>query len=129
MRVPERIVTYPRYPKQDTATLVLNVFACTIMAIQMPMHLRRSQRGAQTRKQEKIMTSQESTTHAARLLRLQHLSRVAPLLFLGLQLTGPVHGAEDAADPYDALYDVIMNRYMPDGKSYAGDESAPTIYS
>ena len=76
------------------------------------------------------MTSQETTTYLARSLRLQHLVRVALLaLFLGQLLTGRVCGAEDAADPYDTLYDVIMTRYGPDGKSYAENETSPIIFA
>jgi hypothetical protein len=37
-------------------------------------------------------------------------------------------GAKDAADPYDTLYDVIMTRYGPDGKSYGENESSPAIW-
>ncbi len=70
------------------------------------------------------------TTCLARSLRLQRLVRVALLvLFLGQLLTGGVRGAEDAADPYNVLYDVIMTRYGKDGKSYAENESAPVIFS
>ena len=44
-------------------------------------------------------------------------------------LTGQVRGAEDAADPYDTLYDVIMTRYAKekDGKSYGENETGPVI--
>ena len=63
------------------------------------------------------MTSQETTTYLARSLRLQSLVCVALLaLFLGQLLTGRVCGAEDEADPYDVLYDVLMTRYGTDGK-------------
>ena len=76
------------------------------------------------------MTSQETTTYLARSLRLQHLVRVALLvLFLGQLLTGRAQGAEDAPDPYDVLYDVIMTRYGTDGKSDAENESSPVIFS
>ena len=37
-------------------------------------------------------------------------------------------GAEEAADPYDILYDVLMTRYGPDGEPYARDESSPAIH-
>ena len=63
-----------------------------------------------------------------RRLRIPHLLRVALLvLTLGQLLTGRVRGAEDAADPYDVLYDVIMTRYGPDGKSYVENEASPAI--
>ncbi len=56
------------------------------------------------------MTSQETTTYLARSLRLQRLARAALLvLFLGQLLTGRVRGAEDAADPYDTLYEGAKN--------------------
>lgn len=73
--------------------------------------------------------SQETTTHLTRRLRLSHLVHVALLgLFLCQLLTSDVCGAEEAADPYDVLYDVIMTRYGKDGKSYAQNESSPLIY-
>jgi len=76
------------------------------------------------------MTSRETKTHSARSLRLQRLVCVALLVLIpGQMLTGRVCGAEDAADPYDVLYDVIMTRYGKDGKSYAENESSPTIFS
>ncbi len=66
----------------------------------------------------------------ARSLRLQRLVRVALLaLFLGQLLTGGVRGAEDASDPYDTLYDVIMTRHGPDGKSYAQNDTTPAIFA
>ena len=75
------------------------------------------------------MTSQETTTYLARSLRLPHPVRVALLaLFLGQLLTDGVRGAEDAADPYNVLHDVIMTRYGKDGKSYAENETAPVIF-
>ncbi len=76
------------------------------------------------------MTSQETTTYLARSLRLQRLVCVALLVLIpGQLLTGRVCGAEDAADPYNVLYDVIMTRYGKDGKSYAENESSPAIFS
>lgn len=36
-------------------------------------------------------------------------------------------GVENANDPYHVLYDVLMTRYGPDGKSYAQNESSPVI--
>jgi hypothetical protein len=75
-----------------------------------------------------LITSQETTTCLARGLRLQHLGRVALfVLILSQLLTGPARGAEDAADPYDALHDVLMTRYGPDGKSYGENETGPVI--
>ena len=50
------------------------------------------------------------------------------VLFLGQLLTVGVRAAEDAADPYDVLYDVIMTRYGPDGQSYGENESSPSIF-
>ena len=76
------------------------------------------------------MRAQETTTYLARSLRLQHLVRVVLLvLFLCQLLTDRVCGAEDAADPYDTLYDVIMTRHGPDGKSYAENETSPAIFA
>ncbi len=37
-------------------------------------------------------------------------------------------GAAEAADPYDVLYDVIMTRYGPDGKTYGKNEVTPLIF-
>jgi hypothetical protein len=75
------------------------------------------------------MTSQETTTYLARSLRLQSLVCVALLALIpGQLLTSRVCGAEDAADPYDAFYDVLMTRYGPDGKSYAQNETSPAIF-
>lgn len=75
------------------------------------------------------MTSHQTTTNSARSLRLQPRVSVALLvLFLCQLLTVRAHGAEDAADPYDTLYDVIMTRYGKDGKAYAENESSPAIY-
>lgn len=34
----------------------------------------------------------------------------------------------EAADPYDVLYDVLMTRYGPDGKSYAENETSPALF-
>ena len=50
------------------------------------------------------------------------------LLVLSQLLTARDCAAEKAADPYDALYDLIMTRYGPDGKSYAENESSPAIF-
>jgi len=75
------------------------------------------------------MTSQETTTYLARGLRLQSLVCVALLALIpGQLLTSRVCGAEDAADPYDVLYDVIMTRYGKDGKSYGENETGPAIF-
>ncbi|MFT5470488.1 MAG: hypothetical protein ACI8UO_005617 [Verrucomicrobiales bacterium] len=77
-----------------------------------------------------MITSKESTTRGARSLQLQRLVSTSLLvLFLGHLLTSRIHGAEDQADPYDALYDVIMTRFGPDGKSYAENESTPAIFA
>ena len=38
-------------------------------------------------------------------------------------------GAAEAADPYDVLYDVIMTRYGPDGKTYGKNEVTPLIFA
>jgi hypothetical protein len=85
--------------------------------------------GPTQRTQENFMASQETKTHSGRSLRLQRLVCVALLvLFLCQLLTGRVRGAEDAADPYDVLYDVIMTRYEKDGKSYGENESSPAIF-
>ena len=76
------------------------------------------------------MTSRQTTTYLARSLRLQHLACAVMLgLFLCQLLTGRVRGAEDAAEPYDTLYDVIMTRYGPDGKAYGANESSPSIFN
>ncbi|MEM7012424.1 MAG: hypothetical protein AAF585_13185 [Verrucomicrobiota bacterium] len=37
--------------------------------------------------------------------------------------------ADEPADPYNTLYDVMMARHASDGKAYAADETSPTIYS
>lgn len=75
------------------------------------------------------MALQETTTYLAGSLRLQHLVRVALLaLFLGQLLTSRVCGAEDPADPYDVLYDVLMTRYAKDGQAYGANESSPAIW-
>ena len=59
----------------------------------------------------------------------QHLVCVALLVpILGQLLIGPVHAAEDTADPYDVLYDVLMTRWK-DGKSYAQNETSPAIFA
>ena len=59
-------------------------------------------------------------------LQLRHLVRAALLgLLLCQLLTARVRAAEEAADPYDVLYDVIMTR---DGRSYAEDETSPLIF-
>ena len=50
------------------------------------------------------------------------------ILFLCPLVPRNVHAAEDAADPYDVLYDVIMTRWS-DGKLYAKDESSPAIFT
>lgn len=53
---------------------------------------------------------------------------VGMLVFLFGQLTSRVHGGEDAAAPYDRLYDVIMTRFGPDSKAYGANESSPSIF-
>ena len=76
-----------------------------------------------------MLTSQETTTCLPRSLQIQRLVGVALLvLILGQLLIGSVHAAEKAADPYDTLYDVIMTRYGPEGKSYAKNENSPAIF-
>lgn len=61
-------------------------------------------------------------------IRLKFRARVALLvLFLGSLLPLNVRAADEPADPYDVLYDVIMTRYGPDGKSYAENEASPAI--
>lgn len=60
------------------------------------------------------------------------LARLACVALFGLApcqpLTCRANGAEDTADPYDVLYDVIMTRQGPDGKTYAKNESSPTVF-
>ena len=57
------------------------------------------------------MTSLDATTDLPRGFRIHPLVRVALVaVVLSQLLTGRVRGAEDAADPYDVLYDVIMVR-------------------
>jgi hypothetical protein len=76
------------------------------------------------------MTSLDTTTDLPRSFQIQPLVRVALFVLLFSQLpTGGVRGAEDAADPYNVLYDVMMTRYGKDGKSYAENESSPAIFS
>ena len=44
------------------------------------------------------------------------------------QITSPENSSlEDPNDPYNVLYDVLMTRYGPDGKSYAANETSPII--
>jgi hypothetical protein len=88
------------------------------------------------------MTTQKTTSSLARSPRFQQLVRVALLVLVSavlvpsLLLTGRVEGAEEVADkvaeeavdPCDALYDVIMTRYGQDGKSYAENENSPSIF-
>lgn len=72
----------------------------------------------------------QATHFLAYRLRLQHPLCVVLVAFcLGQLLTYRVRGAEDTADPYDTLYDVIMTRYGKDGKLFAENESSPMIYS
>jgi hypothetical protein len=79
--------------------------------------------------QENLMTLLK-TTYLAPSLMPRHLVRVALLsLILGQLLIGRVCGAEKTADPYDVLYDVIMTRYGPDGKSYAENDTTPAIFA
>ena len=76
------------------------------------------------------MTSRGAITYMIRGLRLQH--RVPALLFLpvfALLLLSRAQGAEDAADPYDTLYDVIMTRFGPEGNAYAENETTPAIFN
>ena len=61
-------------------------------------------------------------------LRIHSFLRVVVLIFACQLSSSIVHGAEDAADPYDALYDIIMTRQGPDGKAYGADESSPSIF-
>jgi hypothetical protein len=75
-----------------------------------------------------FMTSAETPTRQTHSLRFQRFVCGALVLFLGQLLTGRVCGAEDAADPYDVLYDMIMTRYGKDGKSYAENETPPVIF-
>ena len=76
------------------------------------------------------MSPQETSTRLVRSPRFQHLSCTVLIigLFAGPLSTGDVSGAEEPADPYDVLYDVLMTRRGADGKSYARDETAPSIY-
>ena len=44
------------------------------------------------------------------------------------QITSPENSSlEDPNDPYNVLYNVLMTRYGPDGKSYAVNETSPVI--
>lgn len=67
----------------------------------------------------------------AYLAGLLGLNRLVPAALLGLflcqLLTARVRGADEAADPYDRLYNVIMTRFGPDGKAYAANEASPAI--
>ncbi len=72
----------------------------------------------------------QETTGQARSPRLHHLACVALLVLVsGQLLSGRVYGAEDTADPYDTLYDVLMMRYGPDGKLYAQNDTTPAIFA
>lgn len=74
------------------------------------------------------MTTQDSTW-VGRGLRIQHLVRIVLLGVILSQLPiDLVRGEENASARYDALYDVIMTRYGPDGKAYGKDESSPSIF-
>lgn len=60
---------------------------------------------------------------------LQRLGRISMFILIFCQLpAGSVCWAQNTADPYDALYDVIMVRKDSDGKSYATNEVGPLIY-
>lgn len=72
------------------------------------------------------MTSHQSTQKSASWLL--HSACVVMLVFLSGQLSGRAQGADDTADPYDTLYDVIMTRYGPDGKAYGANEGSPSIF-
>jgi len=75
------------------------------------------------------MTSLDTTTDWPRSFRIQPHVRLALLAVVLSQLpTGHVCGAEDAADPYDVLYDVLMTRYGKDGKSYGENETSPALF-
>tara|TARA_R110002072_G_scaffold179059_1_gene335071 strand:+ start:135331 stop:136635 length:1305 start_codon:yes stop_codon:yes gene_type:complete len=76
------------------------------------------------------MKAQVTTMKPALSGWFQSLSGVTLLVvFLSHLTTGLACGAEDAVDPYDALYDVIMTRYGKDGKTYAENESSPALFS
>jgi hypothetical protein len=75
------------------------------------------------------MTSHQTTTNLARSRQFQRNVCVALLVFvLCPMLTGRVCRADDAADPYDTLYNVIMTRWK-DGKAYGQDETSPAVFS
>ncbi len=50
------------------------------------------------------------------------------LLFCQMVLT-QLCRAEEAVDPYDVLYDVIMTRHGPDGKTYGKNSAVPLIWN
>ena len=61
--------------------------------------------------------------------RLQRLVCAAVLGLVFGELSGRrVRGEEAPSDPYDALSDVLMTRYGPDGKAYGKDETSPAIW-
>lgn len=76
------------------------------------------------------MTSQESNTCSVHRIWIRHLFRVVLLgLILGQGPIDRVCGAEETADPYDVLYDVLMTRFGPDGEAYGTHESSPSIFN
>lgn len=76
------------------------------------------------------MTSKESNTCSVQRIRRQHLFRVVLFgLFISQVPIDRVCGAEETADPYDVLYDVVMTRFGPDGEAYGTHESSPSIFN
>ena len=74
------------------------------------------------------MTSAKPMCRARSFWLRQLLCVAMYALILCQLLAGSVCLAEDTADPYDMLYDVIMVRKGPDGKAYGKNEVGPFIY-
>ena len=76
------------------------------------------------------MSPRNTPTRQNHSLWSQCLARAVLIgLFVVPLLTGRICAAEEPADPYEVLYDVIMTRYGPDGKSYAQNETSPAIFA
>lgn len=72
---------------------------------------------------------QEHSFRCTRRKRLLPSFRAALFVLLsGSSLFGPCCEAGGKVDPYDMLYDLLMTRYGPEGKSYAADENSPAIF-
>ncbi len=57
------------------------------------------------------------------------LARVSLLVACGLLTFAQACSAEEVADPYDTLYDVIMTRKGLDGKTYGQSSAVPLLWN